>query len=342
MRFYIIVYNYQKVFNFNLYNREASKQSSFSTDIEVSSVSTSIKYIEHVVVTISVSFNLQYYDNVYDYDDLYEHYSNLRNNEVEFYDFEDLLEENPKAHSKKDDDYPWLSSNNHARRGDIKIELTSPSGTKSVLLPYREFDFINAKGYQEWPFMSLHHWGENPIGNWVIQVTYNNYHASVNVEIHTLEMYGTSEVPQAVRQIPLTCDPACAKRCAAVGSEYCDVCTDLRDSETLDCISDDCLSLNFTEYNHYCVDSIHYNNPDSPGTDSPGTDSSSDSPSDSSDSNSSPSLVLPLVLSIGCLLFFIVVAASGITLAYVFTKHRKLRSPSQYHAVEIDDISLNE
>lgn len=53
---------------------------------------------------------------------------------------------------------------NHAgpRRGDIMIELLSPVGTKSVLLPHRKNDFVNEEGYSDWPFMSVHHWGRIP------------------------------------------------------------------------------------------------------------------------------------------------------------------------------------
>ena len=35
----------------------------------------------------------------------------------------------------------------HPKRGDIRVELTSPQGTVSVLLPNRDNDFINDEGY---------------------------------------------------------------------------------------------------------------------------------------------------------------------------------------------------
>ena len=121
-----------------------------------------------------MSISLGPNDDSYDYSDLYDHYQ-LRD-QKEFDDFEDLLDDNRNTRIKRESEYEWLTAD-HARRGDIKVELISPMGTKSVLLPYREFDFVNSEGYDSWPFMSLHHWGENPIGNWIVQVTYNNIHA---------------------------------------------------------------------------------------------------------------------------------------------------------------------
>lgn len=55
------------------------------------------------------------------------------------------------------------------RRGDIHIYLTSPSGTKATLLAQRPMD--NSRGgFQQWPFMSVHTWGENPNGIWKLEI----------------------------------------------------------------------------------------------------------------------------------------------------------------------------
>lgn len=61
-----------------------------------------------------------------------------------------------------------LSAN---RRGDVKIYLTSPSGTKSTLLASRFNDNSHA-GFHVWPFMTVHMWGERPFGTW--QLTIHN------------------------------------------------------------------------------------------------------------------------------------------------------------------------
>jgi proprotein convertase subtilisin/kexin type 4, furin, putative (fragment) len=56
-----------------------------------------------------------------------------------------------------------------ARRGDIHIYLTSPLGTKSTLLAQRPMD-NSRSGFQNWPFMTVHSWGENPNGEWKLEV----------------------------------------------------------------------------------------------------------------------------------------------------------------------------
>lgn len=55
------------------------------------------------------------------------------------------------------------------RRGDIHIYLTSPMGTRSTLLAQRPMD-NSRSGFQKWPFMTVHSWGENPNGVWKIEV----------------------------------------------------------------------------------------------------------------------------------------------------------------------------
>ena len=68
--------------------------------------------------------------------------------EFDYYDFYDAVYD---YHYDIDRLYDWLRDP-HPRRGDIKIELTSPQGTNSVLLPYRDYDFVNDEGYDDWPF----------------------------------------------------------------------------------------------------------------------------------------------------------------------------------------------
>ena len=193
-----------------------------------------------------MSLSLSYYDTSYDYDDIYYHYD-VKKESDSFPDFEDMEYQNSKT---VDDNYPWLTAD-HARRGDIMVELRSPHGTVSTILPYRKFDYINAEGYDNWPFMSVHHWGENPVGSWTITVTYKNSHAEVIVTVNGFDIYGTSQEPEAVSRIPKTCDPACARGCAAAGPKYCDACKDFRDQFNLECVSQ--CTVNETEYSYYCL-----------------------------------------------------------------------------------------
>lgn len=60
----------------------------------------------------------------------------------------------------------WIS---HTRRGDVEVELFSPNRIRSVLAAPRSQDF-DSTGFRGWRFMSIKHWGENPLGQWTIKV----------------------------------------------------------------------------------------------------------------------------------------------------------------------------
>ncbi|KAL5493437.1 hypothetical protein EMCRGX_G014619 [Ephydatia muelleri] len=75
-----------------------------------------------------------------------------------------------------------------SNRGDIYIQLVSPNGTLSTLLPFRMNDIVvydrtTGAAYSDWPFKSLHFWGENPAGTWKITVVYNG----TSVHSHSLQ-----------------------------------------------------------------------------------------------------------------------------------------------------------
>ncbi|KAJ7461457.1 peptidase S8/S53 domain-containing protein [Mycena latifolia] len=61
----------------------------------------------------------------------------------------------------------WIQ---HGKRGDVEVEIRSPTGIKSVLAGKRNGDNANT-GYPGWTFMSVKHWGENPVGDWTIKVS---------------------------------------------------------------------------------------------------------------------------------------------------------------------------
>ena len=152
--------------------------------------------LEHIVLTLTLT--LENYGTEYDYDDLYDYindyYDGRSEDNVAFKDFE-YLEEVAKGNTDRDI-YDWLGDS-HPKRGDIKVELLSPCGTKSTLLPYRKYDFINAEGYDSWPFMSLHYWGEDPIGTWTINVYFKSSYGYVSVHVNSFELYGTNVIPEA-------------------------------------------------------------------------------------------------------------------------------------------------
>uniref|UniRef100_A0A8C4SFJ1 P/Homo B domain-containing protein n=1 Tax=Erpetoichthys calabaricus TaxID=27687 RepID=A0A8C4SFJ1_ERPCA len=57
----------------------------------------------------------------------------------------------------------------YSRRGDLAITLTSPGGTRSVLVTVRPLD-NSRDGYSDWPFMTIHSWDENPRGVWTLEL----------------------------------------------------------------------------------------------------------------------------------------------------------------------------
>ncbi|GAB6032404.1 Uracil phosphoribosyltransferase, synthesizes UMP from uracil, variant 2 [Chamberlinius hualienensis] len=82
-----------------------------------------------------------------------------------------------------------------SRRGDIKLYLKSPSGTRSNLLDIRPND-MSSSGFRSWPFMTVHNWGENPNGLWVLEI-HNEGRYEASITNWDLTMYGTREEPQS-------------------------------------------------------------------------------------------------------------------------------------------------
>ena len=55
-------------------------------------------------------------------------------------------------------------------RGAVQITLESPAGTTSNLLTRRNYD-RKPNSKQQWTFMSVQHWGEDPIGTWRLNMS---------------------------------------------------------------------------------------------------------------------------------------------------------------------------
>jgi len=55
-------------------------------------------------------------------------------------------------------------------RGNVQVTLISPSGTRSTLLMPRPRDSF-ASTYEDWPFLSVHFWGESPQGEWKLEIS---------------------------------------------------------------------------------------------------------------------------------------------------------------------------
>ncbi|KAF2863372.1 pheromone processing endoprotease KexB [Piedraia hortae CBS 480.64] len=92
---------------------------------------------------------------------------------------------------------------NHSRRGDLSVELRSPSGMVSHLATHRRNDGAPA-GYVDWTFMSVAHWGESGIGKWTVIVkdAIQNEHLGVFVDWH-LKLWGESRNADSQALLPL-------------------------------------------------------------------------------------------------------------------------------------------
>lgn len=202
-------------FRFGRITVTSSSPSTLTVDIPSSA---NITYLEHVLFNITFTVNS---DEDFDYYDYYED--------------------------------PNVVYHAGPRRGDASIILCSPSGTCSTILPERPNDYITDVGYDDWQLLSLHFWGENPVGQWTVQTTFSSTSGGIQLQYYAITLRGTAEVPPVIAQIPAQCDPVCALGCAASGPEYCDTCTSdyVRDPVTLVCQTS--CSPDLCELDGYCV-----------------------------------------------------------------------------------------
>uniref|UniRef100_A0A3Q1HN98 Neuroendocrine convertase 2 n=1 Tax=Anabas testudineus TaxID=64144 RepID=A0A3Q1HN98_ANATE len=85
---------------------------------------------------------------------------------------------------------------NASRRGDLNINMTSPMGTKSILLSRRPRDDDSKVGFDKWPFMTTHTWGEDPRGTWILEVGFQGEEPQRGVlKEWTLMLHGTQSAP---------------------------------------------------------------------------------------------------------------------------------------------------
>ncbi|XP_062516362.1 proprotein convertase subtilisin/kexin type 4-like isoform X2 [Corticium candelabrum] len=79
-------------------------------------------------------------------------------------------------------------------RGDLSIHLVSPKGTHSQLLHPRPADTEGGR-FSNWPFMSTHYWGENPMGTWKLEVKKHESQTDAKLNDWVLLLYGTKYPP---------------------------------------------------------------------------------------------------------------------------------------------------
>ena len=133
------------------------------------------------------------------------------------------------------------------RRGDIGLVLTSPSGTVSTLLTHRRYD-RSVKGFNKWPFLNVHNWGENPVGTWNLKIS-NNGAENMKLVSWQLVFYGTKTLPQLrdfKRPVPnktnnrsnTECDRHCDPSfgCIGPGPSNCTTCAHYLQQSTSMCV----------------------------------------------------------------------------------------------------------
>ena len=84
---------------------------------------------------------------------------------------------------------------NHTARGNLKVTLTSPSGTVSRLAEVRSDSNDN---YANWTFMTVRNWGENASGTWRMKVTDESGTGNTtggSLTSARLEVFGASSAP---------------------------------------------------------------------------------------------------------------------------------------------------
>lgn len=85
------------------------------------------------------------------------------------------------------------------RRGQAVIYLTSPSGTRSKLLQERPSD-VSPGGFDNWPFLSVQFWGEQPHGIWTLDIEDAGHNVwgsdgGGTLQSWSLVLHGTSSQP---------------------------------------------------------------------------------------------------------------------------------------------------
>ena len=122
------------------------------------------------------------------------------------------------------------------RRGSVALFLTSPKGTKSQLLHFRNSD-ASSEGFSGWPFMTTHCWEEYPVGEWTFEVEASSHYSHVVLVKWDLVLHGTKDPPQAH---PVHCASECDETngCRGPTSTNCSQCFGLRgDDGKVTCVT---------------------------------------------------------------------------------------------------------
>ena len=85
---------------------------------------------------------------------------------------------------------------NATRRGDLNINMTSPMGTTSILLSRCPQDATAKVGFDKWPFMTTHTWGEDARATWTLELGFvRSAPQKGMLKQWTLMLHGTQSAP---------------------------------------------------------------------------------------------------------------------------------------------------
>ena len=81
----------------------------------------------------------------------------------------------------------------HPSRGELEIQLTSPSGTTSRLAEKHTSYAADPADYPDWTFSTVHNWGEDSRGLWKLKIADRVSGNTGTLNSATLTLYGTAK-----------------------------------------------------------------------------------------------------------------------------------------------------
>jgi len=114
----------------------------------------------------------------------------------------------------------YITTEGHPVRGELRILLTSPAGTESVMAWTTSAD--STPDYNNFKFMTVKNWGEAAEGTWTLQVIDERKNANAGVLVSwILAIYGKcSSSGEACRQVVMP--ELCTEECTWSNDGYCD------------------------------------------------------------------------------------------------------------------------
>lgn len=108
------------------------------------------------------------------------------------------------------------------RRGDVAIDMVSPSGTHVGLMSTRAYDW-DSVGFKNWRLMTTFLFGEDPNGVWKVTIKNNGKYA-VKLNSMFLDVFGTEESPKETSvSVPNSNDiTVCDELCGMAEKAYYD------------------------------------------------------------------------------------------------------------------------